>query len=283
MSALKQSKLEMFNSLTSQLKKMEPHMNNTNFKLTQNSFFTKELFHYSSAQQLELIKNNTNKDGVKVLSSQLEILHNSKMSKEYNKSIQMLTEYLKNVCIPNYKISHILPIITHQSEPDNYPYLLYTENLYLQIKDLYSNRLAALADTKFIGKIVGKYVVLFDTIYITFYFEFDNSFYNKTKTKLEILWVQSIKIDTYFYNEKDAIFWNWYGGNIPTSNNTELKLVSDTGINSFANGWATCDNYPIYSGITGIIYKKYNDIDSKIKEFQSTVLQSILESTLLVQ
>ena len=169
------------------------------------------------------------------------------------------------------KTQYIYPFIITNYHDHNYPPLYYSPQLFNQWKNTeICEKVMALQRSK-MGMIVGEYILISNSIMISFYLKLNNR-----KEKILFL-MQSIEINKYIYNDRDAIFWNWYGGNIPIDNDTREALVHDTGLNIFGIGWINYSNVPIMKNVTGIVHMSIDQINSKIYKFNNLTIEKLIE------
>lgn len=148
--------------------------------------------------------------------------------------------------VPSAPVSYIRPHIIVPMDKQN-PILIYTDELFNEWKENVPN--AFIAQQYGLGKIVAKYFVNNETeLYICFKFQF-TKYINKEVT----IAIQIIKLNVYIYDTAEAIFWNWYGGNVPTDYSTWEWQYNDTGCNAYGNAWRNYAKVPNYRQVTGIM------------------------------
>jgi hypothetical protein len=169
------------------------------------------------------------------------------------------------------KTRYIYPLIICSKMSKNYPPLVYTKELFLQWQDTHHSKLVMVLQKLKLGTLSANYILLNETIFISFYFNFAD-----TNVKSIVLLIQTIKINKYIYDNEEAVFWNWYGGCIPISKECRENVFYDSGLDIFGNGWVYSSLVPIYEGVTGIMYKKLENIDSKIFMYDCFQLEKIV-------
>jgi hypothetical protein len=73
----------------------------------------------------------------------------------------------------------------------------------------------------------------------------------------------TLKIKKYFYSVPEALFWNWYGGNIPVDGSTREIMYSDDR-NGNGNGWRNYAHLPNYYDVKGILYQSREELEKNI-------------------
>lgn len=184
----------------------------------------------------------------------------------FDKSFIWLTQSV----VPS-KTRYVYPLVICSKMSKDYPPLVYTKELFSQWQNTHNSKLVMVLQKLKLGKLSANYILLDGTIFISFYFDFADA-----NVKSIVLLIQTIKINKYIYDNEEAVFWNWYGGCIPISRECKENVFCDSGLDIFGNGWTCSSLVPIYQGVTGIMYKKLENIDSKIFMYDCFQLEKLV-------